>query len=68
MTFERSRLRYERSLCVQGSDASKVQHERLYFDNLAIDRARCLAVKLVCDEEIIRIQFLNYGDGSLDEP
>jgi hypothetical protein len=50
------------------SDLSGVQHGATHLDNLAVHGARCLAEKLVCDEEIIRIQFLDYGEGGLDEP
>lgn len=68
MTFERSRLRYERSLGEHSLGLSRVAHERTHFDNFAVHETRCLAEKLVEDEEIIRIQFLDYGEGSLDEP
>lgn len=50
------------------SDLNGVQHEPTHLDNLTVHGACCLAEKLVGDEEIIRIQFLDYGEGSLDEP
>ena len=50
------------------SDLRSVQHQPTHFNNLAVHGARCLAEKGVGNEHIIWIQFLDYGDGSLDEP
>lgn len=49
----------------QNLDMDTVQHRPAHFDNLAVHGTRCFTEKLVGDKEIIRIQFLNYGDSSL---